>query len=920
MVSARPVEITIRAEALSIEREKILQAAQKYIEKKKYDRAIVEYQRIVQEDPNDARTLLKIGDLQARLSAYPEAIATYDRVGQFYASQGFALKAIAVYKQIRELIKKHAPDLADRYGHIVPKLAEIYTQLGLTSDALAAWDEVATRLQRASRDRDAIEVFRKMVELDQGNPLPHLRLAEACCRVQSLDEAIDSFWTAAELLLNLERADDALKVVERILHFRPDARFARVAAELYLGRGTREDGMQALAKLQVCFQADPKDLETLGLLAQAFTLIGQEAKAVEVYKEMARLAREQNKTDLYSQLLGHLRQVAPSDDQVAAFDSMLPGAQSQSQRPGDYSQPSQPSHASLSDSEVELLEDSQNFDVAAPQTVTLPDPRPHTASAPDVVVVDEQLEVAEELNDPNSFDARGHARKAIVDAESFRKLRLYPKAVEALHIALEIDPRSLEIREKLRELLLEAGETDAARQESINVAQLYLEAGNVGQAEALLSQVLEVDPENHDALLLWEQLASGSSPYAEEVDDGRTRVRSAHDMLPGSAPDGFDPSSPLPSYDLEEIGAEQAMHSEPGRSLTRHSLAAMDDPFGGPGNPDEPLPSFPLTSQADDELGIGNDGETEVTSLADYQDEEEISIVEDFVPAQAALRPPAPEANYEGLEDVLDEAEFFAARGLYEDAKAILLEQLSRTPHHKLVLERLGEIEAQLGSSGESQTKERSQLSDHGSSRPFDLDQSLTALDSLEMPPESFSAESRQMLSSTQDIDVDQVFEKFKAGVKAQVAENDSATHYDLGVAYKEMGLLPDAVGEFETAARDSARECMCFAMIGMIYLEQNQLDRAAEAYVRALSAAQKTVEQEMSLYYDLGNVYEMKGKNQDALYYFQKIARRDPGYRDVSDRIVQLSPRAPQHALNSQRAVNDEEFDRVFDDLFESK
>ena len=100
--------------------------------------------------------------------------------------------------------------------------------------------------------------------------------------MQSLDEAIESFWTAAELLLmNLERADDALKVVERILHFRPDARFARVAAELYLGRATREDGMQALAKLQICFQADPKDLETLGLLAQAFTLIGQEAKAVE---------------------------------------------------------------------------------------------------------------------------------------------------------------------------------------------------------------------------------------------------------------------------------------------------------------------------------------------------------------------------------------------------------------------------------------------------------------------------------------------------------------------------------------------------------------------------------------------------------------------------------------------------------------
>ncbi|MEI9953917.1 MAG: hypothetical protein WDO74_34300 [Pseudomonadota bacterium] len=189
----------------------------------------------------------------------PEAIATYDRVGQYYSSQGFALKAIAVYKQIRELIKKHAPDLADRYGHIVPKLAEIYTQLGLTSDALAAYDEVATRLQRAGRDREAIEVFSKMVGLDTQNPLPHLRLAEARCRVQSLDEAIESFWAAAELLLSLERRDDALKVIERILHFKVDSRYAWVAAELYLQRGTREDGLQALTQTANLLPSRPEE-------------------------------------------------------------------------------------------------------------------------------------------------------------------------------------------------------------------------------------------------------------------------------------------------------------------------------------------------------------------------------------------------------------------------------------------------------------------------------------------------------------------------------------------------------------------------------------------------------------------------------------------------------------------------------------
>ncbi|HEY0464160.1 MAG TPA: tetratricopeptide repeat protein, partial [Polyangiaceae bacterium] len=385
------------------DREKTLQAAQKYIEKKRYDRAIAEYQRIVQDDPNDARTLLKIGDLQARLSAYPEAIATYDRVGQYYSSQGFALKAIAVYKQIRELIKKHAPDLADRYGHIVPKLAEIYTQLGLTSDALAAYDEVATRLQRAGRDREAIEVFSKMVGLDAQNPLPHLRLAEARCRVQSLDEAIESFWAAAELLLSLERRDDALKVIERILHFKVDARYAWVAAELYLQRGTREDGLQALTKLQVCFQADPKNLDTLGLLAQAFTLIGQEAKAIEVYKEMARIARDSERRDLFEQLLAHLREVAPHDEQVRALQSLPPTLGNNSSRPPVESL----APLSVGDSEVEFLDEATERDaleIVPTAAKPLPPPRPLMASAPDVVVVDERLEAAEELADPSTFD------------------------------------------------------------------------------------------------------------------------------------------------------------------------------------------------------------------------------------------------------------------------------------------------------------------------------------------------------------------------------------------------------------------------------------------------------------------------------------------------------------------------------------
>ncbi|HEY3234250.1 MAG TPA: tetratricopeptide repeat protein, partial [Polyangiaceae bacterium] len=827
---------------MPIDREKVLQAAQRYVERKKYDRAIAEYQRIIEEDPNDARTLLKIGDLQVRLQAYPEAIATYDRVGLYYASQGFALKAIAVFKQIRELIGKHAPALNERYAHIVPKLAEIYTQLGLTSDALATWDEVATRLQKAGRDREAIRIFGKMVELDESNPLPHLRLAEACCRVQALDDAINSFWSAAQLLLDLKRREDALKVLERILHFRPDPSFARVAAELYLQNKDKDSGGKALAKLQICFQADPKNLDTLGLLARAFVAIGQEYKALEVYKEMARLARDTNQLDLYNQLLGRMRETAPNDEHVRGLETMMPPAPKSASAPGSM----------LSINDAELVESMPPESVSASDVEFLDEliepiasRRPAGQSAPDIAVDDETTQHAQA-----SVEVQEITRKALADAESFRRLRLYSKSAEALNIALEIDPGALDVRQRLCEILMESGDQDGAVTESVRLATMYLDLSQSDQAESLLYKALEVRPNDQRVLALLRRF---------EPESGYTRP--AQDSLP--------------SYDMEEISAADALPSE-APAKRRVGIDTVDAPFGG----DDPfaaapLPSFPLRPEADD-LMAGLDLGSETQGL------EQVDDISEFAEEQPSV----------AVEEALEESEFFAKRGLHDDARAVVVDQLARTPNHPLLLERLRELEQAAAATGASQTIDRSALGrGDGASSDDGLD---------ELEPQEVGA-----------------VEKFRAGVRAQVAENDSSTHYDLGVAYKEMGLLQMAVDAFGIAARDPRNECMCHAMIGMIHLERDELDQAIEAYMNALNAAQRTVDQEMSVYWDLGVVYEMKRQNRDALYYFKKIARRDPSYRGVKERIEALEPSRGAPPIAS-RAVNDEEdFDAAFDDLF---
>ena len=110
---------------------KILSAAQKHIQKGNYDRAIRELKKLTDEDPKDVRTLLKIGDLYTKKGAMDEAIQVYQQVAEFYSEQGFFLKAVAVYKTVM----KHVPTHLD----VANKLAELYEHLGLVQEAMGQY-------------------------------------------------------------------------------------------------------------------------------------------------------------------------------------------------------------------------------------------------------------------------------------------------------------------------------------------------------------------------------------------------------------------------------------------------------------------------------------------------------------------------------------------------------------------------------------------------------------------------------------------------------------------------------------------------------------------------------------------------------------------------------------------------------------
>ena len=143
---------------MAIDKEKTLQAAQRAVEKKKFDLAIDEYKKLALAEKNDPRWLLKIGDTQQKKGDFAAAIESYEQVARFYSAQGFHLKAVAVYNTVRDLLTRQPPQLQSQYEHVPVRLAELYEKLQLTSDALATWDSIANRLQKQGRDREATEI------------------------------------------------------------------------------------------------------------------------------------------------------------------------------------------------------------------------------------------------------------------------------------------------------------------------------------------------------------------------------------------------------------------------------------------------------------------------------------------------------------------------------------------------------------------------------------------------------------------------------------------------------------------------------------------------------------------------------------------------------------------------------------------
>jgi tetratricopeptide (TPR) repeat protein len=170
--------------------------------------------------------------------------------------------------------------------------------------------------------------------------------------------------------------------------------------------------------------------------------------------------------------------------------------------------------------------------------------------------------------------------------------------------------------------------------------------------------------------------------------------------------------------------------------------------------------------------------------------------------------------------------------------------------------------------------------------------------------------------ASTDQDGFSSLFSEFKRGVSRTLGEGDVETHFDLGIAYREMGLLDDAIGEFHYALGSTARRLDALHMMGLCALDVGRAIDAIGHLEQALASPDVPAERETALRFDLGRAHEAQGDCDRALDAFRRVAELDAEFQDVGARIeALLSGLAAAHADAAEESAEGEAYE-AFDDL----
>ena len=147
-----------------------------------------------------------------------------------------------------------------------------------------------------------------------------------------------------------------------------------------------------------------------------------------------------------------------------------------------------------------------------------------------------------------------------------------------------------------------------------------------------------------------------------------------------------------------------------------------------------------------------------------------------------------------------------------------------------------------------------------------------------------------------ESVDLSQMFGELKQELEeeAVAGDEDPETHYNLGVAFKEMGLLDESIGELQKVCKSIDRGTpftqvmQAYTWLAACFVEKGVPEAAVKWYEKALTIP-SDVESRTALHYDLASAFEASGDRPQALKHFMEVYGTNIDYRDVAERIKTL-------------------------------
>ncbi len=134
-----------------------------------------------------------------------------------------------------------------------------------------------------------------------------------------------------------------------------------------------------------------------------------------------------------------------------------------------------------------------------------------------------------------------------------------------------------------------------------------------------------------------------------------------------------------------------------------------------------------------------------------------------------------------------------------------------------------------------------------------------------------------------------EILEQFKRGIDQNIESDDYQAHYDLGVAFKEMGLLDEAIAEFQKALRSPEGRLRTSEALGICFYDKSQYAISETVLRRAAETVDGGDDAKIGLLYWLGRAAEAQGKTADALGAYERALAVDIRFMDLSDRMHRL-------------------------------